>query len=72
MKGINPMGLSSHCGDYKNKNNFSRTWKCNKQPYYLTQINCKGLTQWFFVHLGPTIKQKIVHKHKNKTNNLKI
>ena len=36
IQGINPMVLSAPWPDYR-KNNYSQTWKCNKQPYNLTQ-----------------------------------
>ena len=37
-------------------NNYSQTWKCNKQPKFATQKNSMGLNQWVLVTLGATIK----------------
>ena len=46
----------------------SQKWKCNKQPYDVTQKCYKGLTQWAFVLLGTTIKQISINKHDNVRN----
>ena len=44
-QGINPMDISDLWANYKT-NNYSQTWKCNKQPHDITQNIYKGLTQW--------------------------
>ena len=49
------MVLSAPWADCKNKQLFTNM-KCNKQPKFVPQKNCKGLTQWAFVPLGVTIK----------------
>ena len=69
--GMNPMGLSDPWHDFKNKQSFTNI-KCNKQPYDVTQTICKVLTQWALVPLGTTIKQTIIHKNENVTNNFII
>ena len=63
------MGLSDPCTDYTN-NYYSQTWKCNKQPYDVSQKIHKGLTQWAIVLLGPNIL-KTIDKHENKTKTLR-
>ena len=53
-QGIDPMGLSTTLDDYKNKQLLTNT---NFSPKTLRQNTkkCKGLTQWEFVPLGPTL-----------------
>ena len=55
--GINLMGISYPLADYK-INYYYQKWKFNKQPYNVTQKNCKGWTHWDLVPLRPTIKTK--------------
>ena len=57
MQGINPMGISAPWADYKN-NLFIIKLKTKKQPYDITQKNCKRLTQWALFNFVTTIETK--------------